>query len=110
MVSPTTLRQLDGNGMEDPSREECLRRLSKGGIGRLGLVDETLPTILPVNFALVDGQILITTGIGSILRAAQTEMVALEVDETDPVCHGGLSVLVRGHARELSHVEETTAP
>jgi hypothetical protein len=110
MTEATPLPQVDSNGLEILTSEECHRSLSRGGIGRLAFVDEGLPTILPVNFHLSDEQIVITTGIGSILRAAEHgQLVAFEVDGTDPMYHGGLSVLLRGHARELREEEQTEA-
>jgi nitroimidazol reductase NimA-like FMN-containing flavoprotein (pyridoxamine 5'-phosphate oxidase superfamily) len=108
MTSPVA-GHLDGNGLEILTREECLTRLARGGVGRLGLVDtdKTL-AILPVNFALYGSEIVMRTGSGgAIHRVARAgAAVAFETDETDPGYHGGRSVLVRGQARVVAEEDE----
>jgi len=93
---------LDGNGLEVLDRAECLARLSRGGVGRLGFVgaDSTL-AILPVNFAVWDDEIVIRARAGGAIHGVGEigAAVAFEIDELDPAYHGGRSVLFRGHAR-----------
>ena len=45
---------LDHSGLGVLSREECLRRLRAARVGRVALIDQGEPVILPVNHA-VDG-------------------------------------------------------
>jgi nitroimidazol reductase NimA-like FMN-containing flavoprotein (pyridoxamine 5'-phosphate oxidase superfamily) len=93
---------VDRNGLEVLDGAECLRLLAHATIGRIGLSVGALPTILPVNFLLDDGRILIRTGSGTKLDAALRDaVVAFEVDHIDPVDHGGWSVCVTGVAREV---------
>jgi len=89
-------------------RDACLRRLGRGGIGRVAFSDGGRLAILPVNFVLVDGDIVIRTSTGAALyRAALSgDDVAFEVDELDPGYRGGRSVLARGH---LTTVDATPA-
>lgn len=102
MTGTATFGELDTNGLEVLSGECCMQRLARGGIGRIGLMADGTPSILPVNFILVGSQIWILTGSGTILEAARgEEPVAFEVDEVDPFSHGGLSVLARGRARVI---------
>jgi nitroimidazol reductase NimA-like FMN-containing flavoprotein (pyridoxamine 5'-phosphate oxidase superfamily) len=104
--------RLDGNGLEVLDRAECLARLSRGGVGRLGFVgaDSTL-AILPVNFAVWGDEIVIRARAGGAIHGVGEigAAVAFEIDELDPAYHGGRSVLVRGHARLLTGPREPPA-
>lgn len=99
--------EIDRNGLEVLDREECLRLLAKGGLGRVGLTSGALPTVLPVNYRVVDGRIVFRTGAGSKLDAATSDtVVAFEVDEVDHVWRTGWSVVVTGVAREVTDAGE----
>ena len=71
--------------------------------------------MLPVNFAVVAGTIVIRTGEGSIIEGHADDRVAFEVDHLDEALCQGWSVLVRGsahrvaHPAELRHVRRDTA-
>lgn len=94
---------VDRNGLEVLDREECLALLGRATLGRVGLSIGALPTVLPVNFRLVDGHIVFRTGAGSKLDAAtRGAVVAFEVDDFDPVGHAGWSVVVTGIAEEAT--------
>ena len=100
---------LDANGLEVLDRAECLARLSRGGVGRLGFVGaDSALAILPVNFAVWGDEIVIRTRPdGAIHRIGEIgAAVAFEIDELDPAYHGGRSVLVRGHARVLAATKQ----
>jgi nitroimidazol reductase NimA-like FMN-containing flavoprotein (pyridoxamine 5'-phosphate oxidase superfamily) len=102
--------EVDRNGLEILSREECLRLLGTATIGRLGLTTGALPTVLPINFRLVGDKIVFRTSVGSKLDAAtQNAVVAFEVDEMDPLWHSGWSVVVTGVAREVTEPDELAA-
>ncbi len=82
---------------------ECRRLLAQGGIGRVGMTSGVLPVILPVNFALIDGDIVFRTGEGSKLHATRGgAVIAFEVDAYDVPAERGWSVLAVGRAREVS--------
>lgn len=82
------------------TREECLLRLGRGGVGRVAVSVGALPAILPVNYIMVDGDVVFRTGAGTKLEAAlSSAVVAFEVDDTDAMSHRGWSVLVVGVAR-----------
>ena len=94
--------QFDRNGLEVLSRAECVRLLAGAHIGRVGVSVGALPTVLPVNFAVVDEAIVLRTAPGSKLDAAlNNAVVAFEVDSVDPMYHTGWSVLVQGVASEV---------
>jgi nitroimidazol reductase NimA-like FMN-containing flavoprotein (pyridoxamine 5'-phosphate oxidase superfamily) len=88
------------------SSEECLQLLSTGRVGRIAVTRDALPVILPVNYAVDGGSILIRTTDGAILRAARAggAVVAFEVDNLDERTMTGWSVLVTGTLREVTAV------
>jgi nitroimidazol reductase NimA-like FMN-containing flavoprotein (pyridoxamine 5'-phosphate oxidase superfamily) len=93
---------LDRNGLEMLDEQECLHLLASATLGRIALSVDALPVILPVNFLLDAGRILIRTGKGTKLDAAlENAVVAFEVDDIEPFDHGGWSVCVTGVAREV---------
>ena len=100
--------ELDRNGLEVLTRDECLRLLGAAELGRVAISSAALPTILPVTFHYDGQQILFRTGRGTKLGAAtRNAVVAFEVDEVSPQTRTGWSVVVTGVARELA---ESDAP
>lgn len=92
-----------GGTLAELTRAECLSLLATQPVGRLGVTIQALPAILPVNFALLRGRIIIRTVAGSKLEAAVAQcVVAFEVDSYHPSGGSGWSVLVRGRAREIT--------
>ena len=99
--------QFDHSGLEVLTRAACLRLLATATLGRIGVTDGALPTILPVNFLFDGDRILVRTGVGTKLHAAAAgAVVAFEVDDFDPLYHSGWSVVVTGPARELTDPDE----
>jgi nitroimidazol reductase NimA-like FMN-containing flavoprotein (pyridoxamine 5'-phosphate oxidase superfamily) len=93
----------DRNGLEILSREQCLLLLGQTHVGRVALSVGALPVVLPVNYTLFDGDIVVTTVAGSKLDAALANaVVAFEIDWSDPFSHRGWSVLVRGMATVIT--------
>jgi nitroimidazol reductase NimA-like FMN-containing flavoprotein (pyridoxamine 5'-phosphate oxidase superfamily) len=81
---------------------ECLDLLGTADVGRVGVTVDALPAIFPVNYRLVNGDVVFRTGEGLKLRAAlDRTVVAFEVDHVDPAQRVGWSVLVVGVAEEL---------
>ncbi len=98
--------EIDRNGLEVLDRDKCLQLLASATLGRIGFTSEGLPTVLPVNFHLDGERILIRTGRGSRLDAAQwNAVVAFEVDDFDCFYHSGWSVAVTGVASEVDDFE-----
>jgi nitroimidazol reductase NimA-like FMN-containing flavoprotein (pyridoxamine 5'-phosphate oxidase superfamily) len=109
MVFP--LRRVKVRAMEDDSTEpkllelshdECFALLATRQVGRLGVVAEHYPLILPVNYALDHGVIVIRTGPGTKHANALHANITFEVDQIDEVSHAGWSVLVKGLAEEIT--------
>ena len=97
---------------------ECLRLVAPGGVGRIAFVGELDLTVLPVNYRLVDGNILLrtradgliagdlTTAIG--MRKAEYR-VAFEVDQFNEAAREGWSVLIQGPAHHVDPETEQAA-
>jgi nitroimidazol reductase NimA-like FMN-containing flavoprotein (pyridoxamine 5'-phosphate oxidase superfamily) len=89
--------------ISDLQREECERLLGGHALGRLGLVVDGQPFILPVNYAHAgQGEIVFRTASGTLLTEASLRRVAFEVDAIDAEAHDGWSVLVTGFCRDIT--------
>jgi hypothetical protein len=96
---------VDG-GLELLSERESLALASSRAIGRVGLSVGALPMVVPVNFCLVDRDVVFHTAPGTKLDAAlRGAVVAFEVDDVDPIQHRGWSVLMVGIAGEVPREE-----
>jgi nitroimidazol reductase NimA-like FMN-containing flavoprotein (pyridoxamine 5'-phosphate oxidase superfamily) len=88
---PSHLREID--------QAECLDLLAAHQVGRVAYCDDLGPVVLPVNYALDRGTILIQVSPHSTLaRHLRTAAASFQVDEFDDYTETGWSVLVRGHA------------
>lgn len=94
--------KFDG-GMEILEISECEGFLRRGGVGMLAMAGIDAPVMRPVNFAYHDDFILIRTGEGRILEAANsTEPASFAISEIDRFEHSGWSVVVVGALMERS--------
>jgi hypothetical protein len=93
-------------------REQCLERLQSHSLGRLAYVARAgVPDVVPVNYRLLGDQLLIRSGPGPKLQAAERrERVAVEVDELDAETRTGWSVVVVGRARRMTTREQHALP
>jgi nitroimidazol reductase NimA-like FMN-containing flavoprotein (pyridoxamine 5'-phosphate oxidase superfamily) len=88
--------------LEILSESECRALLAAGTFGRVAVTVGALPAILPVNYALLDDDVVFRTAEGSKLNAALARaVVAFEIDSADETDQTGWSVLVVGHAVAL---------
>jgi nitroimidazol reductase NimA-like FMN-containing flavoprotein (pyridoxamine 5'-phosphate oxidase superfamily) len=85
---------------------ECRRLIAAGGIGRIAFGTTSGPAVLPVNFAVVAGTIVIRTGEGTLIDGHGEDLVAFQVDRIDEALCQGWSVLVRGQAHRVAHPAE----
>ena len=85
---------------------ECRRLIAAGGIGRIAFGTTAGPIVLPVNFAVLAGTIVVRTGEGTVIDGHADEQVAFEVDHIDEALSQGWSVLVRGKAHRVAHPAE----
>lgn len=97
-----------GNRLEKLTVAECRELLDRHHFGRFGFVDSVgvFPTIIPVNYLLDGDKIVIRTDAGSKLTAAlRGAPVAFEVDGVDETHEVGWSVVIRGHAEEITDLD-----
>ena len=80
---------------------ECRRLLAPGGVGRLAFVMASGLAVLPVNYAMAAGTVVLRTDAGSLISGHSDEEVAFETDGLDVAQGQGWSVLVRGHAHRV---------
>lgn len=89
-------------GLEVLDETECRALLAGSSLGRVAVTVGELPAIFPVNYALLDDDVVFRTAEGSKLRAAlERAVVAFEIDGVDGGSRTGWSVLVVGHATAL---------
>ncbi len=96
---------------QELTTRECLDLLGRHHLGRLAFLDRVglLPQIIPVNYLLDDDMVVFRTDPGSKLAAAiRGAPVAFEVDGVDEQHLVGWSVVVRGHAGEVTDTTELT--
>lgn len=95
--------------LEDLSLPDCLRLLRRTSIGRIAIIENGFPVVVPVNYKTVefDGQrwFAVRTRRGNLLDRGALA-VAFEIDGIDMANHQGWSVLVRG---TLHHVNPDMA-
>jgi len=98
--------------LERLSLAKCCRLLAPGGLGRIAFTTASGVMVLPVNYLLVAGTIVLRTGSGSLIAAHGDGSVSFETDHLDETLLFGWSVLVRGQAHrvlqpgELRHLRE----
>lgn len=81
---------------------ECWRRLSSGGVGRVAFSVPEGPVVIPVNFAMVEESVVFRTEPGSVIVAQEGANVGFEVDRIDDALRSGWSVLVVGRATRVT--------
>lgn len=85
----------------------CRDLIADGGVGRFVFSSERGPVALPVNFALLDGDVVFKTATGtSIEQGVAGGAVSFEVDHLDEALAEGWSVLVSGRARVVTDPAE----
>jgi len=89
------------SGIEILDVDACQRLLSQREVGRIAVVVGRVPVILPVNYALDGGAIVLRTMTGSQLDRGQGP-ASFEIDEFDPATRSGWSVVVTGNLEELT--------
>lgn len=99
-------------GLQRLDSTACHELLAERSVGRLAyLAREGTPDIVPVNYVLWRGDILIRSGPGPKAQAAERgDLVAFEVDDVDESTGTGRSVVVYGPLRRLHPQERSRLP
>ncbi|MDF5754214.1 pyridoxamine 5'-phosphate oxidase family protein [Spongiactinospora sp. TRM90649] len=95
-------------------RQECMRLISPGGVGRVGFDGRSGLIVLPVNYRVHGGAVVFRTRYGGTLDEELNTgvsgvefKIAFEVDRIDDTDRTGWSVLLHGPAH---HVTEDELP
>jgi nitroimidazol reductase NimA-like FMN-containing flavoprotein (pyridoxamine 5'-phosphate oxidase superfamily) len=89
-------------GLRVLDRAECDAALASQRVGRVALPVLDHPLVLPVVYALMDGDVVFRTAPGEkLIAAALQRSVAFEIDEYDVESRSGWSVNVVGHIEEI---------
>ena len=95
--------------LDEMSLEECLCMLRENAVGRIAVVVDEFPIVLPVNYRLAEASgrtwLAVRTRPGNVLDRGSMH-AAFEIDGIDSVHRQGWSVLVRG---TLQHVDPDAA-
>jgi len=94
--------------LREISETECLDLLANHRVGRVAYCDDLGPVVLPVNYVLDQGTVLIQISPHSTLaRNLRLAPASFQIDDFDDYNRTGWSVLVRGNA---SHVDSADLP
>jgi nitroimidazol reductase NimA-like FMN-containing flavoprotein (pyridoxamine 5'-phosphate oxidase superfamily) len=84
------------------TNNECWDLLRSRPFGRMAWTGDQGVSVIPVNFAVAQGHILLRTAAYTALaRECRDRDVAFQVDDVDVTSQTGWSVLVRGHCRAM---------
>ena len=87
--------------------DECRARLARTRIGRVVFVDGRGPVALPVNYGVLDEDIVFRTAASSsLLASSYVDRVGFEIDEIDERRREGWSILVTGAVRLVVDEDE----
>jgi nitroimidazol reductase NimA-like FMN-containing flavoprotein (pyridoxamine 5'-phosphate oxidase superfamily) len=88
-------------------RDRCFELLGQACVGRIAVTVNGVPEITPVNYALLDGDVVFRSGTGTKLHAALTSQpVSFEVDRIDETKRTGWSVLISGSSSVIDDADE----
>jgi nitroimidazol reductase NimA-like FMN-containing flavoprotein (pyridoxamine 5'-phosphate oxidase superfamily) len=100
----------DRTGLEVLSENECLLIVGRASLGRLIAVEDGRPEVFPVNFRRDGSSIVFRTDDGTKLDLISGgQPVAFEADSYDRDTHTGWSVVMSGHAHEVTDPDELAA-
>lgn len=101
-MATTPMPHWTSGELVDLPADECRSLLNARYVGRVAWNGPAGPTVLPVNYVVVDDEIWFrTTAHSSFAREIDDLPVAFEVDETDDFTRSGWSVLARGTAHVM---------
>ena len=93
-------------GLDILAVDECRALLATQRVGRVAICSGR-PAILPVVYAMLDGDIVFRTAPGEkLIAAALQRTVAFEIDDFVEATRSGWSVDVIGTAEEIVHPDE----
>jgi nitroimidazol reductase NimA-like FMN-containing flavoprotein (pyridoxamine 5'-phosphate oxidase superfamily) len=90
--------------------ESCEELLEPGGIGRVVMTTERGPVAIPVNFKMLEGDVVFRTmPSAEVVSAVDRGPISFEVDHFDDVLREGWSVLLTGQGHAVTDPAELEA-
>jgi uncharacterized protein len=84
------------------SRSECETLLRRDVVGRVAIATPTGPHVMPLNYSITDGSVVLCTTPYSLLGTyGRDSMLAFEIDHFEHARQRGWSVVVRGRAEPV---------
>jgi len=88
--------------IEELGRDECLTRMATQRLGRLGVVVDGVPLVLPMQFAMDGETVVFQTNQGAKVLHAPLTSVSFEVDHVDWDDGVGWSVILQGFGADIT--------
>ncbi|KRF36821.1 pyridoxamine 5'-phosphate oxidase family protein [Nocardioides sp. Soil805] len=89
------------------SRSECETLLRRGVVGRVAVAAPSGPHIVPMNYSVIDGSVVVCTTPYSLLGTyGRDSLLAFEIDHIEHARQRGWSVVVRGRAEPVEDPDE----
>jgi len=105
-LPPGQRRPAAGASLDTLNERECRALLAAGGVGRFVFTAPRGPVAVPVNYRMMEGDIVFRTAEEtSLTDVSDAEPVSFEVDRIDEAMSEGWSVLVTGRVRSVSPAE-----
>ena len=102
-LPPGAEAPVQGPVSEPLTPPQCRGYLGTGGVGRMVFAGPRGPEAIPVNYAMLDGDIVLRTGGHTVLAGhAERTPVSFEVDRLDEALAEGWSILARGVAQTVT--------
>ena len=117
----TTYLALSGGGVDIPpgqgkaaahpclaplDPDACRRLLGDHGVGRIVFSAERGPVAMPVNYVVLDGDVVFRTDPERALAQVVGQRASFEVDQVDDALRAGWSVLVSGRVEAIEDERE----
>jgi nitroimidazol reductase NimA-like FMN-containing flavoprotein (pyridoxamine 5'-phosphate oxidase superfamily) len=100
------MRLVDRDGVEVLDHDECLRLIASREVGRIGIVDNGQPIILPMNYLMMGDTVVLRTSAGTKLQHAQGSSACFEVDDIEVTTQAGWSVLAVGRLETITEYDD----
>jgi nitroimidazol reductase NimA-like FMN-containing flavoprotein (pyridoxamine 5'-phosphate oxidase superfamily) len=110
LAPPGRSRPLQHTTLTPLDTESCKELIAPGGIGRVVMATERGPVAIPVNFKMLDGDVVFrTTPSAGVVSAMARGAVSFEVDHFDDALSEGWSVLLTGEGHAVTDPAELEA-
>jgi hypothetical protein len=98
------------DGVEVLTAAECRMLLAGAAVGRIGFTTRAMPAIMPVPFAMREGEVVVpAVSGGQLASACRDAVVAFEVDSCEVAGTTAWAVTVVGHSRVVTAADEVAA-